>query len=169
MKNMFAIRARAITGLLALVLIAAANQPARAQTPAGMNNEEERLRELVRLENEGKTIIKHTNDSILSSGATPLPVIGTEARKKLFEELNAKRLNQTRKVEPIRMVVSNSGDMAYEFGNFTMSYDTPEKKHVAFTGSYLRVWRKVGGEWMVDALSARPHGQVGATPASKMP
>ena len=60
----------------------------------------------------------------------------------------------------MRLAVSRSGDMAYEFGNFTMSFETPEKKHVNFSGSYLRVWRKVGGEWMVDVLSARPHEPV---------
>jgi ketosteroid isomerase-like protein len=167
MKNQKRTCARKFRGLLALVLIAVAVQAASAQSPAGVTGDEQRLRELVRLENEGKDVIKYTDEAILSSGAAPLPVIGAEARKKHSEELNSKRFNQKRTVETRRLVVAKSGDMAYEFGNFTLSFDTPEKKNVALNGSYLRVWRKFGGEWMVDALSARPNGPVTEKPLNQ--
>jgi hypothetical protein len=45
--------------------------------------------------------------------------------------------------------------MAYEFGNFTISYDAQDKTRTSFEGSYLRVWRKSSGEWKVDAYFAR--------------
>ena len=47
--------------------------------------------------------------------------------------------------------------MAEEFGNFTLSFDQPDKKHISFDGSYLRVWRKIKGEWLEDAFFARPN------------
>lgn len=47
--------------------------------------------------------------------------------------------------------------MAEEFGNFTMSYDESNKTHIGFNGSYLRVWRKVNGEWLADPFFARPN------------
>src|SRR6266513_5797067 len=43
------------------------------------------------------------------------------------------------------------------FGNFTLSFDQPDKKHISFDGSYLRVWRKINGEWLEDAFFARPN------------
>jgi muconolactone delta-isomerase len=47
--------------------------------------------------------------------------------------------------------------MAEEFGNFTLSFDQLDKKHISFDGSYLRVWRKINGEWLEDAFFARPN------------
>ncbi len=67
------------------------------------------------------------------------------------------RSNESRKGEVVRLVISQSGDMAEEFGNFTLSFDQPDKTHISFDGSYLRVWRKIGGEWLEDAYFARPN------------
>ena len=67
------------------------------------------------------------------------------------------RLNEMQKTELVRLVIADSKDMAYDFGNFTLDYDTPDKKHVSFGGSYLRVWRKIKGEWMSEAFFARPN------------
>jgi len=47
--------------------------------------------------------------------------------------------------------------LAEEFGNFTLSFDQRDKKHISFDGSYLRVWRKINGEWLEDAYFARPN------------
>lgn len=157
MKNQTAMCARTIIGLLALMLT---SQSAQAQSPLESKADEQTIRDLVRQENEGKRVIKFTDQSIIASGATPRPVVGQDARKKMIQELSAKRLNQTRKDETLRLVISESGDMAYEFGNFTLSFDTPEKKQVSFSGYYLRVWRKVNREWMVEVLFARPHETV---------
>jgi len=67
------------------------------------------------------------------------------------------RSNESRKGEVVRLVISQSGDMAEEFGNFTLSFDQPDKKHISFDGSYLRVWRKINGEWLEDAFFGRPN------------
>jgi ketosteroid isomerase-like protein len=67
------------------------------------------------------------------------------------------RSNESRKGELVRLVISQSGDMAEEFGNFTLSFDQPDKTHIGFDGSYLRVWRKINGEWLEDAYFARPN------------
>jgi len=148
---------------LTLALALGAGLRAEAQT----NADERALRELVRLENEGKQVIKFTDQSIIASGAHPRPVIGPEARKQANEELSRNRLNQNRKNEIARLVISNSGDMAYEYGNFTLSFDTPEKKNVSFNGAYLRVWRKVGGEWMAEVVFARSTEPVTEKPSNQ--
>src|SRR5262249_41079543 len=106
-------------------------------------------------ENEGKKMIKFTEDCIFVTAAYPRPTIGRGA----FEQAQSRlgRSNRSRKDEIVRLVVSQSADMAEEFGNFTMSYDDPNKKHISFNGSYLRIWRKVNGEWLADAFFARPN------------
>jgi hypothetical protein len=48
-----------------------------------------------------------------------------------------------------------------------MSFDTPEKKHISFKGAYLRVWRKVGGEWMAEVVFARPIQPATEKPANQ--
>jgi hypothetical protein len=48
--------------------------------------------------------------------------------------------------------------MAYEYTDFTMSYDLADtKEHRVFDGSLLRVWKKVNGEWRIAAPFARPN------------
>jgi ketosteroid isomerase-like protein len=175
MKTQNVICGRTIIGLLALLLVVIAGRTALAQAtvahkdggPGARKNDEQALRELLRLESEGKNVIKFTDQSIIASGAYPHPVIGPEARKQANEELSRKRLNQKRNNEIARLVVSESGDMAYEYGNFTMSFDTPEKKSVSFNGVYLRVWRKVGGEWMAEIVFARPTEPVTEKPSNQ--
>ena len=146
--------------------IQSGGQARQSPTPTGQsassstNADEQTIRDLIRQEEEGKQAIKYTDDSIFVSGAFPQPLIGLEGRRAAQprrDELAKIRLNAKTKREVKRLVVSQSGDLAYDFGNFQMSYDTPEKKHVSFEGSYLRVWRKVGGEWKIDAFFNRPN------------
>ena len=61
--------------------------------------------------------------------------------------MKTERQNFSNKRRIERIVVSKAGDMAYEFGYTDLSWDTPEKKHICFEASYLRVWRKINGEW----------------------
>lgn len=47
--------------------------------------------------------------------------------------------------------------MAYEYGDFRLTFDAADKRRAGFGGSYLCVWRKIAGEWMVAAFFARPN------------
>ena len=144
------------------VLIMAGSRSVMAQTttPTASQTDEQVLRDLIRQQNEGKDVIKFTDDAIFVSGAFPRPIIGkqqAQAAEPKWKEMAKSRPNQSQKNEVVRLVVSQSGDMAEEFGNFTVSYDKPDKTRTSFNGSYLRVWRKMGGEWQVDAFFARPN------------
>ena len=141
--------------LTAVILIAFGSPFAIAQTDANGRSDEQLLRKLIREDNEGKNVIKRTEDSIFVSGAFPHPMIGHAVEEALGSR--KERSNESRKGEVVRLVISQSGDMAEEFGNFTLSFDQPDKKHISFDGSYLRVWRKINGEWLEDAFFARPN------------
>jgi len=77
------------------------------------------------------------------------------------------RLNNVQKNELVRLVISDLKDMAYDFGNFTVNFDTPDKQHISFNGSYLRVWRKIKGEWQGEAFFARPNEESDTTGKNK--
>src|SRR6185436_4943496 len=151
---------RMVLSFLMAVLVVAGSGSAVAQVAASTSADEQALRELIQQENQGKDVIKYTDDSIFVSGAFPRPIIGrqqSEAAQPRREEIATHRPNQSTKREVQRLVVSQSGDMAYEFGDFTISFDAPDKNRTSFNGSYLRVWRKINGEWKVDAFFARPN------------
>jgi ketosteroid isomerase-like protein len=102
--------------------------------------------------------LPYSSDAVFWSGAYPRPQIGQETVKPFNELAIARRRNQKTTTQIVRLEVAEAGDMAYEFFNFTLSFDLAgTKQHTSFTGSGLRVWRKVGSEWQVAAAFMRPH------------
>jgi ketosteroid isomerase-like protein len=74
-----------------------------------------------------------------------------------------KRKNEKLRRQNIRrVVVSEAGDMAWEYTDFEFEYDAASTgKHVKFNGSVLRVWQKVDGQWKIAAQFSRPNGDEG--------
>jgi ketosteroid isomerase-like protein len=144
-----------LSALTTLILIGLGHPSAIAQTDINGKADEQLLRKLIQEDNEGKNVIKRTEDSILVTGAYPRPLTGRAVQEAVGPPRD--RSNVSRKKEVVRLAISQSGDMAEEFGNFTMSFDKPDKTHISFDGSYLRVWRKIKGEWLEDAFFARPN------------
>lgn len=143
-----------ITALTAITLV-------QAQTTASTTaSDEQTIRNLVAQEAEGKQQIQTTDDRIFVSGAYPRPIIGKEMsaeNQRISDQIKADRLHFSRKDRIERLMVSQAGDMAYEFGYSDLAWDTPEKKHVRFEASYLRIWRKLQGQWKVDVFFIRPN------------
>ena len=98
-----------------------------------------------------------TSDSVFWSGAYPRPRVGQERVKPFEGEAMEQRRNEKAITRIVRLEVAAAGDMAYEFFNFTLSFDRVDtKQHTSFTGSGLRVWKKVGWEWQIAAAFMRP-------------
>ena len=100
-----------------------------------------------------------TADAFFWSGAYDKPLIGSaegeEAYKKL--QIEAPRKNQVISQHPQRIVASESGDMAYEYGAGEMSFDDLKTgKHLSFQNAYLRVWKSMDGDCRVAATMIRP-------------
>ena len=113
-------------------------------------------------------MIKFSDDRIFVSGAYPRAIIGKEMtpENQQAEDGMKKERQNFKAISRIqRVVVSAGGDMAYEFGFGDLSWDTPDKKHISFENTYLRVWRKLQGEWKVEVLFARPNPPL--TPAKQ--
>ena len=112
--------------------------------------------------------LPYTDDAIFWSGAYPRPSVGQEKVKPFNETAMQQRRNQKAEVQVVRLEVAAAGDMAYEFSNFTLSWDDADtKKQTKFTGSALRVWKKVDGTWQVAAGFQRPHDVPFAQRASQ--
>jgi hypothetical protein len=104
-------------------------------------------------------MIKYTDDNFFWSGAYDKPMIGKaeqeEGRKKV--EAEEPRKNQVDADRPQRVVVSKSGDMAYEYGGGETNFDEQKTgKHVSFQVGYLRVWKSVDGQCKVAATMVKP-------------
>jgi ketosteroid isomerase-like protein len=49
--------------------------------------------------------------------------------------------------EPLRVQVSESGEIGYTSGSYTLSYADPKGRTVTDHGKYLEVWKKIDGKW----------------------
>ena len=121
--------------------------------------DEQAIRNLVAQANEGKNVVQSTDDVIFVSGPYPRPFIGktNEERQRIADSLSKVRSNFSYKREIVRLVVAKSGDIAYEFGNGVINFDNANKEHQTVNNSYVRTWRKVNGQWMVDIVFHRPN------------
>lgn len=102
---------------------------------------------------------KYSDDSFFWSGAFDKPLIGKseEDAGRRKAEVDEPRKNQTGADHPQRIVVAKSGDMAYEYGRGSVSYEVQKTgKHVTFEVAYLRVWKSAGGECKVAAYMVKP-------------
>jgi ketosteroid isomerase-like protein len=111
-----------------------------------------------------------TDDAVLVSGAFPKPVfVGARARTAAARDSAtasadsavSQRRNESTHVYPIRVEVSRSGDLAYGLALFAMSFERPDSAgktmHVSFEGTQMSIYRKVGGQWHLAAMFARPN------------
>jgi len=106
--------------------------------------------------------VPQTPDHVFWSGAFTRPSVGNErAPEKSGSDSPSHRVpgSGRTKVTPVRIEVSHSGDMAWEFSNAVISYQLKDGSKVQFDASQLRVWRKVAGQWMIAAHFSQSHGE----------
>jgi hypothetical protein len=137
--------------ILTLVFLLAAPIAVMAQGPACS---EKTIRDAVQ-----NRTIKYTDDNFFWSGAFNKPLIGNAEQAQGTKKLDAEepRKNEVAVERPQRIVVSKSGDMAYEYGGGELSYDEQKTgKHTSFQIGYLRVWKSVDGQCKVAATMVKP-------------
>lgn len=120
-------------------------------------SDEQTIRDMIKQENENQVRPKTTEEVILAPVGTPRPFVGKQAYVAGIQELSKMRPNTKLNRVPERVVVAESKDLAYEYGNQTMSWDKPEGGRSEGQGSYIRIWRKINGEWLLEAFMARPN------------
>jgi hypothetical protein len=104
------------------------------------------------------------SDEVFWSGAYLRPIVGTETAQPIpgkYSISNRVVGSQKRKTEIIRIVVADSGDLAYEYSKENLQFDVKAAEHVTLDTGILRVWQKDGGEWKIAARFSFPYDHVG--------
>ena len=121
-------------------------------------SDEQIIRNMIERANKGERSLKYTDSIVIAFPALPYPQVGkqrTEQELKLWADIKKERSNEKLIRHILRIEIASSGDMAYEYGSYTVDYDNPAKQHVHNDGSYLHVWRKVNHEWLIEAIFNR--------------
>lgn len=90
-------------------------------------------------------------EAIIQAAGAP-QIQGRDAIDRLYRQFFDSIGLKTFSGKSTSMVLSQSGDMAYETGINRMTFGTP-KGDVLDVGKYLAVWKKMNGTWYVTALS----------------
>jgi ketosteroid isomerase-like protein len=89
--------------------------------------------------------LSYIDDSCVLLRPNRMPVIG---RKKIVEMFNKPDTSFTLTWVPLSGEVSESGDMGFTYGIYTVHMDDPEGKAVTKEGTYATVWKKdKSGKW----------------------
>jgi hypothetical protein len=98
-------------------------------------------------------------DRVIWTGAEKRPMVGDEKGELLSTSSAPNRVpgHTTIKTEPIRLVVADSRDLAYEYGKVTTEFDLKSGEHVKLEAGMLRVWQKQDGSWKEAAVFTRPY------------
>jgi len=128
-----------------------------------MSADEQKIRELgqkwlgaVRAKDAVASAGFYASDGAMLNADAPL-ARGTAAVTAAWQRLLSMR-NVKLTFASTQLIVSNSGDMAYDVGTYELSFDDDDKGMVKDIGKYVTVWKKVGGEWKVAADIANSDG-----------
>src|SRR5262249_30119558 len=128
---------------IALLALGSGTQPGAAQNATSAKaRDEQAIRSLIQQENEGKRVIKYTDEAIFVSGAYPRPAIGAKQVETMSREVSSKGINESRSAETVRLGVSESRELPFELGIFKLRSAGSDRNKVDLSGSYLHVWRK---------------------------
>jgi hypothetical protein len=89
-------------------------------------------------------------DQVFWSGAYKRPVIRPENPTPRTGNRGIENRvpgSQKSKTVPIRIVISDSGDLAYEYSKSTLEFDLKSGGHTVLETGTLRVWQKRDGQW----------------------
>ena len=148
--------------VICIVLLAACNRNAPLKTegakadaakPAASRAEEEANLRSTDIAWSAAAVKKDANavaGFMTDDGATLPPnepiLQGQEAVKKGWQDLLSLKDSEV-KWEPTQVQVSESGDMGFTTGTYTLSFTDPQGAKVNDKGKYLEMWKKVDGKW----------------------
>jgi ketosteroid isomerase-like protein len=154
-KNIVAITNAAL--LAAALLLAAAAQacahPAapkdtRADDEATIRAYSQALNEAVRTKNVDTASSFYADDTLGFGGGGPTLTTKEATRADMQNDFSVP--GWTISWKTVAVVVSRSGDLAYEHGRYTLATMAKDGKPETKTGNYLLVWRKLpGDDWKI--------------------
>jgi ketosteroid isomerase-like protein len=92
-----------------------------------------------------ESFLMYIDDSCVLLRPNRLPVIG---RQKIEEMYSKPDTSFTLDWEPLFADISESGDLGYTYGTYTVQMDSPEGTLVTMEGTYVTIWKKdENGNW----------------------
>jgi ketosteroid isomerase-like protein len=92
-----------------------------------------------------QSFLMYIDDSCVLLRPNRLPVIG---RQKIEEMYSKPDTSFTLNWKPLFADISESGDLGYTYGTYTVEMDSPEGKSVTMEGTYVTIWKKdKNGDW----------------------
>jgi hypothetical protein len=152
----------ALAAVIAMALLGVISSGLRG---AGTNAADEAaIRKLIAAYDEpgGNTKAPRLADGIFWSGAFKRPFIAPEKGEPFggpFTVQDRVPGSQKSKTQPIRIVIADSRDLAYEYSKGTLEYDMKNGQHRSLDHGILRVWQKQGGDWKIAATFMRPYDE----------
>jgi ketosteroid isomerase-like protein len=102
--------------------------------------------------------VPHLADQIFWSSAFKRPVMGSEKGVPVANSTSAPDRvpgSQRSRTEPLKIVISDSHDLAYEYSKSNLQFDMKSGQHIRLETGQLRIWQKEGGEWKIAAMFSR--------------
>ena len=109
---------------------------------------------LVMARNVDSLMTYYTPDAV-SYGPGSAPAVGTDQLRSAYTAF-VKATITNPKLNSNTVKFSDDGNMAYDYGTYTMTVAPPAGKASTETGAYLNVWKKVGGEWKMAIEMSTP-------------
>ena len=96
------------------------------------------------------SLMVYYDPSVVSMGAGAKPIKGTSDLRANYDK--AVKTNQRNlSFQSGGVNFSNDHTMAWDHGTYTGTSDGPDGKPVTHSGSFLNVWKNVGGKWFIVA------------------
>ena len=96
------------------------------------------------------SLMVYYDPDVVSMGANDKPVKGTtDVRAAYDKAVKANNRNLSFKSGGVNF--SNDHSMAWDHGTYTGTSDGPGGKPVTHSGSFMNVWKNVGGKWFIVA------------------
>ncbi len=120
-----------------------------------------------------KAISFYAEDAVMLNQNEPIAVGKTAIRASWNRLLAMPDMSLTWAVDKVE--VAKSGDLAYDYGSYSMSYSGPSRKKMSDRGKYATIWKKqADGSWKVvldmantDLAPAQPAAAKKAQPKRK--
>jgi len=114
-------------------------------------------REYTRVYNAGQLdkVLDFFADDAITLSPEQAPVRGRDALRRYYREAFKREPN--RHLALTSILVTVSGDILYDAGQWTQSLPTPDGKSQLSTGYYLGVYRRIKGKWKVVANTFNLH------------
>jgi len=130
-----------------------------ARDPLDRRGDEAAIRALV-AQRDGGGPIPSTTDRVLWQGSFQKPIVGQETPTLRTHDRGIENRvpNTTKNTTTVRrIVIAESGDLAYEYSDGTLGFDLKDGTHISSPTSTLRVWQKQDGQWKMAASFTLTH------------